>query len=102
MWRTNLSVAFVGLIVIGFYTSVAHIIPQLRSEVPAELDLSAGVTAEWSRERGCESDKPFRPERQAERLARPLARRALITLRPALVAMRARKPCRRLRFNLLG
>lgn len=46
MWRTNLSVAFVGLMVIGFYTSIAHIIPQLRSEVPAELDLSAGVTAD--------------------------------------------------------
>jgi len=46
MWRTNLGVALVGLIVIGFYTSVAHIIPQLQSEVPAELDLSAGVTAE--------------------------------------------------------
>ena len=46
MWRTNISVAFVALMVIGFYTSIAHIIPQLRSEVPAELDLSAGVTAE--------------------------------------------------------
>ncbi len=46
MWRTNVSVAFVALMVIGFYTSIAHIIPQLRSEVPAELDLSAGVTAE--------------------------------------------------------
>lgn len=46
MWRTNLRVAFVGLIVIGFYTSIAHMIPQLRSEVPIELDLSAGVTAD--------------------------------------------------------
>ena len=46
MWRTNLSVALVGLIVIGFYTSVAHMIPQLESEVPLELDLSAGITPE--------------------------------------------------------
>ncbi len=46
MWRTNLKVAFVGLLVIGFYTSIAHIIPQLRSEVPIELDLSAGFTAD--------------------------------------------------------
>ena len=46
MWRTNISVALVGLVVIGFYTSLAHIIPQLQSEVPVELDLSAGVTTE--------------------------------------------------------
>lgn len=46
MWRTNLKVALVGLIVIGFYTSIAHIIPQLQSEVPLELDLSSGVTPE--------------------------------------------------------
>ncbi|MEE8061203.1 MAG: c-type cytochrome [Gemmatimonadales bacterium] len=46
MWRTNLSVALVGLVVIGFYTSMAHMIPQIQSEVPMELDLSAGVTTE--------------------------------------------------------
>ncbi len=34
--------------------------------------------------------------------ARPFARRRLRTRRPALVAMRARKPCVRARFNLLG
>lgn len=34
--------------------------------------------------------------------ARPLARRRFITRRPALVAMRARNPCVRARFNLLG
>lgn len=39
---------------------------------------------------------------QADRRARPLARRALITRRPPLVAMRARKPWRRLRLILLG
>lgn len=46
MWKTNLSVMLVGAAVIGFYTMVASIIPQLQSEVPAELDLSGGVTAE--------------------------------------------------------
>ena len=34
--------------------------------------------------------------------ARPLARRRLRTSRPALVAIRARKPCVRARFRLLG
>lgn len=34
--------------------------------------------------------------------ARPFARRRLRTSRPALVAIRARKPCVRARFNLLG
>lgn len=38
----------------------------------------------------------------AERRRRPLARRALITSRPPLVAMRARKPWLRLRLILLG
>jgi hypothetical protein len=33
---------------------------------------------------------------------RPCARRAATTLRPPFVAMRARKPCRRLRTSLLG
>jgi hypothetical protein len=44
----------------------------------------------------------FEPKRQADSRTRPLARLALITLRPALVAMRARKPWRRFRFSLLG
>lgn len=39
---------------------------------------------------------------QGVRRARPLARRALSTLRPPLVAMRARKPWVRLRRRLLG
>ena len=39
---------------------------------------------------------------QAERRLRPCARRAAITLRPPTVAMRARKPCLRLRTSLLG
>jgi mono/diheme cytochrome c family protein len=46
MWRTNLKVLAVALLVIGFYTAVAHIIPQLESEVPEELDLSGGATPE--------------------------------------------------------
>jgi hypothetical protein len=39
---------------------------------------------------------------QTDSRARPLARRALMTARPFLVLMRARKPCVRLRFKLLG
>jgi hypothetical protein len=39
---------------------------------------------------------------QAESRLRPRARRAAMTLRPPFVAMRARKPCRRLRTSLLG
>lgn len=39
---------------------------------------------------------------QAERRLRPRALRAAITLRPPTVAMRARKPWRRLRTSLLG
>ncbi len=46
MWMTNLKVLAVALGVIGFYTFIAHIIPQLESEVPETLDLSAGVTPE--------------------------------------------------------
>jgi len=46
MWKTNLKVLLVALAVIGFYTGVAHVIPQLKSEVPAELNLGAGVTPE--------------------------------------------------------
>ena len=46
MWMTNLKVLAVALLVIGFYTAVAHIIPQLESEVPEALDLSAGATPE--------------------------------------------------------
>jgi len=45
MWRTNVKVGLVGLVVIGFYTTIAHIIPQLESEVPSSLDLS-GATPE--------------------------------------------------------
>jgi hypothetical protein len=40
--------------------------------------------------------------RQAESLFRPWARRRDNTFRPPTVAIRARKPCRRLRTILLG
>ena len=39
---------------------------------------------------------------QTVRRLRPLARLAFSTCRPAFVAIRARKPCVRLRFRLLG
>jgi hypothetical protein len=48
--------------------------------------------------------RPDRAARSAQALnfLRPRARRAAKTLRPPLVAMRVRKPWRRLRTNLLG
>jgi mono/diheme cytochrome c family protein len=46
MWKTNLKVLLVALLVVGFYTGVAHVIPQLQSEVPEALDLSGSVTPE--------------------------------------------------------
>src|ERR687883_566474 len=46
MWKTNLKVLAVALIVIGFYTTVAHVIPQLQSEVPESLDLSSNASPE--------------------------------------------------------
>ena len=44
MWRTNLKVLFATLLTVGFYTGVAHIIPQLESEVPETLALSGDVS----------------------------------------------------------
>ncbi len=46
MFLTNIKVLAVGLAVIAFYTIIAQVIPQLESEVPEALDLSAGVTPE--------------------------------------------------------
>lgn len=46
MWRTNLKVLVLAVAVVGFYTMVAHIIPQLESEVPESLDLSGDVSPE--------------------------------------------------------
>ena len=48
-----------------------------------------------------ELERPFRPA-QAERRARPLARRRARARRPPTVCMRLRKPWRRLRTILLG
>jgi len=38
MWIKNLKVLAVAVVVLGFYTMVAHIIPQLPSEVPKAID----------------------------------------------------------------
>lgn len=46
MWRTNLAILAVTIGVIGFYTTVAHVIPQLQSEVPAAVTLGSGASAE--------------------------------------------------------
>ncbi|HET9512590.1 MAG TPA: c-type cytochrome [Gemmatimonadales bacterium] len=46
MWMINLRVLLVAALVIGFYTTVAHVIPQLESEVPEALDLSGGASPE--------------------------------------------------------
>jgi hypothetical protein len=64
---------------------------------------------EWNE--GSDLRKGCHPDFQLMRLARlgcgaisrrPLARRALSTLRPPLVAIRARKPCTRCRCRFLG
>jgi mono/diheme cytochrome c family protein len=46
MWRTNLRILVLALCVIGFYTTVAHVIPQLQSEVPEALALTTDVSPE--------------------------------------------------------
>jgi mono/diheme cytochrome c family protein len=46
MWKTNLKVLIVALLVVGFYTTVAHVIPQLQSEVPETLAFTGNVTPE--------------------------------------------------------
>src|ERR687886_1402587 len=46
MWKTNLKVLVVALVVVGFYTTVAHVIPQLQSEVPETLDLTSNASPE--------------------------------------------------------
>ncbi len=43
---TNLKIAAVVIFTLFLYTLIANSIPQVESEVPEELDLSAGVTAE--------------------------------------------------------
>ena len=46
MWKTNLKILAIALVVVGFYTTVAHVIPQLQSEVPEALALGTGATPE--------------------------------------------------------
>jgi mono/diheme cytochrome c family protein len=46
MWRTNLRILGLALCVVGFYTGIAHVIPQLQSEVPEALALTSDVTPE--------------------------------------------------------
>jgi mono/diheme cytochrome c family protein len=46
MWRTNLAILTVTVGVIGFYTAIAHLIPQLQSEVPAAVSLGSGASTE--------------------------------------------------------
>ncbi|HUF27938.1 MAG TPA: c-type cytochrome [Gemmatimonadaceae bacterium] len=46
MWRTNLKVLGLTVVVLGFYTGIGHIIPQLESDVPEVLAFGADVTPE--------------------------------------------------------
>lgn len=46
MWRTNLQAGLVVLVTVGLYTYLANAIPQVESEVPAELTFTGEVTAE--------------------------------------------------------
>lgn len=46
MWRTNLTVALIVLGTLGLYTAVANLIPQVASDVPEELVMSADVSPE--------------------------------------------------------
>src|SRR5205085_12083579 len=46
MWGDNLRILLLTLGVVAFYTTIAHSIPQLRSEVPETLALGADATPE--------------------------------------------------------
>jgi mono/diheme cytochrome c family protein len=46
MWRTNLRILALALCVVGFYTAIAHVIPQLQSEVPEALALTSDASPE--------------------------------------------------------
>jgi mono/diheme cytochrome c family protein len=46
MWRTNLKIAALVVAVLGLYTLVANSIPQLQSELPQAVELSAAMTPE--------------------------------------------------------
>lgn len=46
MWRTNLRILALTLCVVGFYTAIAHVIPQLHSDVPEALALGGDASPE--------------------------------------------------------
>jgi mono/diheme cytochrome c family protein len=46
MWRTNLRILALALCVVAFYTGIAHVIPQLQSEVPEALALTSDASPE--------------------------------------------------------
>lgn len=46
MWRTNLRILLLAVGVVAFYTTIAHVIPQLQSEVPEALALTGDATPE--------------------------------------------------------
>jgi mono/diheme cytochrome c family protein len=46
MWRTNLRILALAVGVVGFYTAIAHAIPQLQSEVPEALALASDASPE--------------------------------------------------------
>src|SRR3989304_3558646 len=46
MWRTNVAILAVTVGVIGFYTAVAPLIPQLEAEGPAAVSLGSGASTE--------------------------------------------------------
>ena len=46
MWRTNLAVGLIMLGTLALYTGVANMIPQIESDVPEELVMSADATPE--------------------------------------------------------
>jgi hypothetical protein len=65
-------------------------------------ELSRCIEASRERERSIRRQRRAKPIDQGVNRARPLARLAFRTLRPPRVAIRARKPCVRLRRKLLG
>src|SRR3954463_7830806 len=46
MWRINLKILALTLGVLAFYTAIANVIPQLKSEVPEALDLTSNASPE--------------------------------------------------------
>lgn len=44
MWRTNLKILLTVVVTLGVYTGVANVIPQVESEVPEAVEVSADVS----------------------------------------------------------